>query len=155
MKKILSIIFLVALVASAFGQVRTAPVDFTVSRNYYEYTGVAGDTAVSGTDSNIDFAVSGIKGLKLFRVEAELDEISGSANCIAILQGSLNGQDFFEIDTLANTAGVEAQSANATVLLEDKSAGVLYRYFRIVQAVSTTGKWDLNYLRVYMWGKND
>ena len=156
MKRILSVIFLVALVASAFGQVRTAAVDFTVSHNYYEYTGVAGDTAVSGTASNIDFAVSGIEGVKLYRVEAELDEISGTVNGTAILQGSLNGQDFFEIDTLGlATTGVEAQAADATVILQDVSTGVMYRYFRIVQAVSGTGKWDMNYLRVYMWGKND
>ena len=154
MKRILSVIFLVALVASAFGQVRTAAVDFKVN-GYTEYIGVTGDTAVSGTNSTIDFVFTGDNGMKLYRVEAELDEISGSANCIAILQGSMNGQDFTEIDTLAGATGVEAQSVDGTVFIQDISTGVLWRYFRIVQAVSTTGKWDMNYLRVIMVGKND
>ena len=121
---------------------------------YKEYTGLAGDTAVSGTDGTIDFFVANPK-LKLYRVEVELDEISGSANGIAILQGSLNGNDFTEIDTLASAAGTEAQSADGTVLIQDVSTGVLWRFFRIVLNVSTTGKWDANYVRVYMVGKND
>lgn len=156
MKKVflLALFAVVAIAVSA--QVRTAALDFSLGagQSYKEYTGVAGDTAVSGTDCTVDFFVSK-GGIKLYRVEVELDEISGSANGIAILQGSLNGNDFFEIDTLANTAGTEAQSGDATVFLQDISTGVAYRYFRIVANVSTTGKWDINYIRVYMVGKNE
>ena len=153
MKKILSVIFLFALVASAFGQVMTTTLDFS-AKSYYEYTGAAGDTAVSGTDYYVYWGVPRTD-LYLYRVEAELDEISGSANGIAILQGSLNGMDWTEIDTLANTAGTEAQSADATVFIQDVSTGVLWRYMRLVGHVSTTGKWDLNYLRFRAVGKNE
>lgn len=125
--------------------------DFT-AKSYIEYVGLAGDTAVNGTNSVITWVVPR-NDVYLYRVEAELDEISGSANGIAILQGSLNGSDFFEIDTLASTAGVEAQSADATVYIQDLSTGVLWRYLRIIQNVSTTGKWDLNYLRFRAVGK--
>lgn len=156
MKKVLFFLALIALVASVNAQVRTTALDFQLSagQNYKEYTGVAGDTAVSGTDSNIDFFVANPE-LKFYRVEVELDEISGSANGIAILQGSLNGNDFTEIDTLAGSTGTEAQSVDGTVLIQDVSTGVLWRYYRIVLNVSTTGKWDANYVRVYMVGKND
>ena len=154
MKKVLFFLALIAVVATVNAQVSSTALDFSVRSIYHEYTGVAGDTAVSGTDAAVDFFVPEM-GLKLYRVEVELDEISGSANGIAILQGSLNGNDFFEIDTLANTEGTEAQSADATVYLQDVSTGVLYRYFRVLANVSTTGKWDINYIRVYMVGKNE
>ena len=150
------LIFLFAFVIAALAvnaQVRTAAVDFTAG-SYYEYTGVAGDTAVSGTDCTVDWFVPRTD-LYLYRVEVELDEISGSANGIAILQGSLNGQDFTEIDTFANSAGTEAQSADATVFITDLSTGVCWRYLRIVENVSTTGKWDINYIRFRAVGKND
>lgn len=153
MKKILFLLAFVTLALSVNAQVRSTALDFRVPNHYYEYTGVAGDTAISGTNCNIDFGVK--EGLKLYRVEVELDEISGSASGIAILQGSLNGNDFFEVDTLAGTTGVEAQTVDGTVSLQDVSTGVLYRYFRIVVAVSTTAKWDVNYIRVYVVGKNE
>lgn len=153
MKKILFLLAFVTLALSVNAQVRSTALDFRVPNHYYEYTGVAGDTAVSGTDCSIDFGVK--EGLKLYRVEVELDEVVNGANGIAILQGSLNGNDFTEIDTLANAAGTEAQSADATVLLQDVSTGVLWRYFRIVVNSSTTGTWDVNYIRVYVVGKNE
>lgn len=153
MKKLLVLFAFVIASLAVNAQIRTAAVDFT-AQNYYEYTGVAGDTAVSGTDATIDWFVPRTD-LYLYRVEAELDEISGSANGIAILQGSLNGQDFTELDTLANSAGTEAQSGDATVFLTDLSTGVCWRYLRLVINVSTTAKWDLNYLRFRAVGKND
>ena len=154
MKKVLFLLALIALTLGVNAQVRSTALDFRVPLHYYEYTGVAGDTAVSGTDCTVDFFVQR-EGLKLYRVEVELDEISGSANGIAILQGSLNGNDFTEVDTLAIAAGTEAQSADATVFLQDVTTGVLWGYFRIIENVSTTGKWDINYIRVYMVGKNE
>jgi hypothetical protein len=122
--------------------------------SYYEFTGTTADTAVSGTDKAIIWQVTR-NDLFLYRVEAELDEISGSANGIAILHGSLNGSDWFEVDTLVNTAGAEAQSADATVYIEDLTTGVPWRFFKLVENVSTTGKWDINFIRFRAVGKND
>ncbi len=152
MKKMITMLAFAFVAFAASAQIpANSTLDFT-AKYYYEYTGLAGDTAVSGTNSVITWVVPR-NDLYLYRVEAELDEISGSANCIAILQGSINGSDFFGIDTLANTSGVEAQSADATVLIQDLSTGVLWRYLRIVQSLSTTGKWDINYLRFRAVGK--
>lgn len=153
MKRVLSFIALIALVAGVNAQVMTTALDFS-AQSYFEYTGVAADTAISGTDAYVYWAVPR-QDLYLYRVEVELDEISGSANGIAILQGSLNGMDWTEIDTCANSAGTEAQSGDATVLLQDVSTGILWRYLRIVANVSTTGKWDINYIRFRAVGKND
>ena len=154
MKKLFILVSLLFAVIAINAQVRTAAVDFSAV-SYFEYTGVAGDTMVNGTNTTIDWAVP--RGdIYLYYVEAELDEISGSANGIAILQGSLNGQDFVEIDTLGTVVtGVEAQSADGTVMISDLSTGVVWRYLRLVGNVSTTGKWDINYIRFRAVGKND
>jgi hypothetical protein len=143
-KVILLLLFAIGMIASA---------QSFNSKIYYEYTGVAGDTAISGTDAAVSWQVLR-NDIYLYRVEVELDEISGSANGIAILQGSLNNSDWFEIDTLANTSGTEAQTGDATVLIEDLSTGVVWRYMRIIVNVSTTGKWDVNFIRFRAVGKN-
>lgn len=151
MKRLIVFLAFVALIVSVKAQVMTTSLDFS-AKHYYEYTGTTADTAVSGTDAYIYWGVPRT-GIYLYRVEAELDEISGTANGIAILQGSLNGMDWFEVDTLANTAGTEAQSADATVYLQDLSTGVIWRYMRLVVNVSTTAKWDVNYVRFRAVGK--
>jgi hypothetical protein len=137
----------------AFAALAAHPQDFS-SKVYYEYTGTAADTATNADDDSIMWYVPR-NDIYLYRVEVELDEVSGSASGIAILQGSLNGSDWFEIDTLAGTDGVEAQTADGTVYIEDLSTGVMWRYLQVIVNVSTTGKWDTNYLRFRAVGKNE
>lgn len=154
MKRMLFIVGLVFVVISINAQVRSTATKFS-AKNYYEYTGVTGDTILDGTtDCNIDFVVPR-QGLYFYRVEVELDEISGSSTCISILQGSLNGNDFTEIDTLADANGTEALSSDGTVSIQDVSTGVMWRYLRLVNKNSTTGKWDVNYVRFRAVGKNE
>jgi hypothetical protein len=155
MKKLIFLVSLLFVVAAinVNAQARTAALDFSAA-NYFEYTGVAGDTMVSGTGTNIDWGVPR-SDLYLYRVEVELQEISGTVNCTAILQGSMNGVDYTEIDTLVNAAGAEAQSASGTVFITDLSTGVAWRYLRIAGAISGDGEWDINYVRFRAVGKND
>lgn len=135
-------------------QPASSVIDFSAG-SYFEYTGVVGDTALDGTTHiDVTWKVSR-NDLFLYRVEAELDEISGSATGIVILQGSMNGTDFFEIDTLTTVAGVEALSADGTVAIQDLTTGVAWRYLKALGKISTTGKWDLNYLRFRAVGKNE
>lgn len=124
------------------------------SKSYYQYTGVTGDTAISGTNATVSWQVPR-NDLYLYRVEVELDEISGSASAIAIVQGSMNNSDWFEIDTAANTSATEAQTADGTVFLEDVSTGIMWRYLRVTVILSTTGEWDIDYIRFRAVGKNE
>lgn len=153
MRKLISMLIFAVVAIAVNAQVMTTALKFS-AKSYFEYTGVAADTAIGGTDCYVTWGVPR-EDIYLYRVEAELDEITNGANGIAILQGSLNGMDWFEVDTLAATTGVEAQSEDATVYLEDLSTGVVWRYMRLVLNISTTGKWDFNYIRFRAVGKND
>lgn len=143
---------LIVLALLAIGMIASAQ-SFS-SRNYYQYTGVTGDTAVSGTNATVSWVVPR-SDLYLYRVECEIDEISGSANAIVILQGSMNNSTWFEVDTLAGEDAVEAQTADGYVFLEDFTTGLMYRYLRVTMILSTTGKWDYNYIRFRAVGKNE
>jgi len=147
MKRILILLALVIVAITANAQRFSAG-------SYYEFTGAAGDTAISGTDASVIWRVTR-DDIYLFRVEVELDEITNGANGIAILQGSLNGTDWFEVDTLAGSTGAEAQAVDATVTIQDLSTGVAWRYMKIIANISTTGKWDINYIRFRAVAKND
>lgn len=155
MKKYIILLVFAFVAFAASAQVpANSTIDFGAGV-YYEYTGLAGDTALNGT-THIDVTWKVARNdLYLYRVEAEMDEISGSATGIVILQGSMNGSDFFEIDTLTTVAGVEALSADGTVAIQDLTTGVAWRYMKALGKISTTGKWDLNYLRFRAVGKNE
>lgn len=127
---------------------------FTAS-TYYRLTGVAGDTAVSGTNKAITWAVNQNK-LYYYQVEATIDETSGSASAIVILAGSNDNVNFYECDTLATTfTGTEAQTADGTVGLQDLTTGVAWRYMRATLILSTTGTWHYDYLVFRAVAKND
>lgn len=153
MKKLITLIGFVLVVSMGMNaQVLTSNVDFGV-KDYKEYTGVAGDTAISGSDADIIIGVN--RGdLYLYRIEADIDEITNGADAYPILWGSLNGNDWAVIDTLSS-AGDKSLSADATVSLQDVSTGVLWRYLKLGLKLSTTGKWDIDYIRVKLVGKND
>jgi hypothetical protein len=124
-------------------------------RTYRVYTGQTGDTAISGTNASVSWKVN-IDKLYFYQVEASLDEITNGANSIAILYGSNDNTTYYEIDTLATTfTGTEAQSADGVVGLQDLTTGVMWRYLKVTQILSTTGKWDFDYIKVRTVGKYD
>ena len=127
---------------------------FKPNSGYGLYTGQAADTAVSGTAKSITWAVN-LNRQYLYQVEAEIDELSGSASAIVILYGSNDNSHYYEIDTLATTfTGTEAQTADGTVGLQDLSTGVAWRYLKLTLSLSTTGKWDYNYVICRTVGKS-
>lgn len=153
MKKLITLIGFVLVVSMGMNaQVLTSNVDFSV-KDYKEYTGVAGDTAKSASNADIIIGVN--RGdLYLYRIEADIDEITDGADAFPILWGSLNGNDWAVIDTLSS-AGDKSPSADATVALQDVSTGVLWRYLKLGLKLSTTGKWGIVYVRAKLVGKND
>jgi hypothetical protein len=149
MKKL---VFILAVLA--IGMIATAQ-DFNL-KTYLSYTGVASDT-VNGS-SDYEYVTWQVlqDGLYYYQVEAEIDEISGSATAYVQLEGSNDNSHWNLIDTLATySGGTEAVTADNTVYLGDLSTGVMWRYLRTKLFISTTGKWDYNYVIVRIAKKED
>lgn len=153
MKKFIFMLIFAVVAMAVNAQVPlNSTIDFSAA-NYFEYTGVAGDTAISGTNADIVWKINRDK-LYYYRVEAEIDEITNGADAYPILWGSINGSDWTVIDTLS-AAGDKSLSADANVELQDVSTGVLWRYMKLGMKLSTEGKWDYNYIRFRAVGKNE
>lgn len=143
---ILSVLFaVVAINAQSFSVTERSP--------FQKYTGTAADTTISGTALNKVWSCVW-DSRYLYHVVADIDEISGSATCSVILQGSMDNSNWVAIDTLTATADA--------VLDFDLQSGDAYhafdwKYMRINMSLSTTGKWDLNYLYVFLtpWCNRD
>jgi hypothetical protein len=149
MKKLILFLALIASVALVNAQ------DFSASK-YFMYTGTASDTVNGSSDAEYITWIVNRPDLYFYQVEAEIDEISGSATAYVILQASNDNSHWNEIDTLGLfTTGVEAMTADGTVYIGDLSTGVAWRYMRTKLVISTTGKWDYNYVIFRAVGKND
>lgn len=161
MKKLFVFLALIALVASVNAQYRVSTSDmFTVSGDMpVKYTGQASDTVNGSSDAEYITFKMNFDGPYLYQVEADLDEIDGSADGQAILEGSNDNSHWTVIDSLAtygaSTIDVQPLSADGTVYIGDVSTGAIWRYLRVKLVISADGKWDFNYLIVRAVGKND
>jgi len=145
MKKLFLLIALLASVAFVNAQ------DFDMV-DYYRYTGSSTLDTIA-TQYGTDFVAWQVKrnDLYLYRVSATLDEVSGSATTYAILQGSNDYVNWYEVDTLASTAGTEAVTVDGTVFLTDLSTGIAYRFLRVWLCSTASGAtaasiWHFDYV---------
>lgn len=161
MKKLFVFLALIALVASVNAQYRVHTSDmFTVSGDMTsKYIGQASDTVNGESDAEYITFKMNFDGPYLYQVQADLDEISGSATAQAILEGSNDNSHWVVIDSLAtygkSTIDVQPLADDGTVYIGDVSTGAIWKYLRVKLVISTTGKWDFNYLIVRAVGKND
>jgi len=145
MKKVLIFAVLIALTVGATAQwSKQAP-------GFFKYTGQAADTANGSNVKNI--SLMGVPQGKPYFI----NEYNGSATGWAILFGSLDGTNYHLVDTLTTvpTSGVEGLSADGTVIYTDFSTGLAWPYLRVQLKLSTTGRWNFDYVHANIVGKND
>jgi hypothetical protein len=151
MKKLIFLLAFITLVASVDAQWAK------LSTGKYKYTGQAADTCNGSNVKNI--VLLGVpQGRPYFlQVSATIDEFNGSATAWAILEGSLDGTNYYLVDTLTTTptSGTEAVTADGTVIYSDFSTGSVWPYLRVQLKLSTTGRWNFDYIYTQIVGKND
>jgi hypothetical protein len=154
MKKILLIFGFICLIVSVYAQNQATVVDRGNVKEF-TYTGAASDTVNGAAGSAYVYWEPGFKEQYLYHIEAELDEISGSANGFAVLEYSNDNSHWNLIDSLTTVnTSTEAQSDDGTVMITDLT-GIIAKYLRVKVTESTTGEWDINYIIVRMVGKNE
>lgn len=141
MKKLIALFAFVAMLGIAQAQNFEA-------RYYFDYTGTAADTANGSNPKNIVWMVPGNE-MYLPTVTATLDEYNGSATGWCIIEGSMNGTDYYLLDTCTTTltSGTEGLTGDGTVIYQDLSTGVAWRYLRAQLKLSTTGRWNFDDLQ--------
>ena len=136
MKKLVFLFALAAVTVMASAQ------SFTVSERspFFKYTGTAADTAISGSTKAISWQVN-YGPRYMYHVVPVVEEISGAATASVILQGSMDNSNWVAIDTLTATD-------DASLNFDDKTNGYDWPYMRVLMSLSTTGKWDFDFVRV-------
>jgi hypothetical protein len=142
MKKLFVFAVLIAFVMGASAQ--------RVTTSYYKYTGTVADTANGATAKGVTFNISGplSECVYLPTVEAVLDEYNGSATAYCLLWGSNDNSKFYLVDTLTTTpsSGIEGLTADGSVIYQDLSTGLTYKYLKAELKLSTTGRWNFDYI---------
>lgn len=141
MKKLIFLIAFMAVIVAVNAQ------NFT-SKVYYDYTGTTADTLNESTGKSITWLVP-VDYMYLPTVTVTLEEDDGAANAYCLIEGSMNGTDYYLLDTCTTTltSGTEALTGDGTVVYQDLSTGVAWRYMRARAVLSTTGKWNFDDLQ--------
>jgi hypothetical protein len=118
------------------------------AKNYYNYTGTAADTLNGSNPMSITWLVP-VDYMYLPTVTVTLDEYNGSATGYCLIEGSMNNSDYYLLDTCTTTltSGTEGLTEDGTVVYQDLSTGVAWRYLRARAVLSTTGRWNFDDLQ--------
>jgi len=149
MKKLFVFAVLIALTVGASAQWSS------LKKDVWKYTGQVADTANGSNVKNVSLINVPTGEAYYYLIQATLDEFNGSATAWAILEGSLDGTNYYLVDTLESSAANDDVTADGRVYISDFSTGLTWPYLRVQLKLSTTGRWNFDYVHCTLVGKND